>query len=231
MVSIPQVPIPTVIPLHGSVPPPAAIPRRRRKAARPGEIVAAALESFVLRGYESSRLEDIARQAGCTKGTIFLYYESKAELFKAAVRGVMVPVLQAAEQTVEGHRGSARELLESLLRQRWGAMYHTNLAGLPKLMFTEASKFPELARFYHDELVDRSQQLMTRVLELGVQRGEFVPMDTANVARLAIAPILLASLWKHSFADVVEHPLDPEAFFESALQLLFRGIAATGKDG
>ncbi len=224
MALIPAAPIRVGVPLR------AEVPRRRRKEARPAEIVAAALASFVLHGYESSRLEDIARQAGCTKGTIFLYYESKAELFKAAVRGAMVPVLQAAEQTVEGHRGSARELLESLLRQRWLAMNHTRLAGLPKLMFAEASKFPELARFYHDEVVERSHRLLTRVLELGVQRGEFVPMDTANVARVAIALILLAAVWKHSFAAVVEQPLDPEAYFENALQLLFRGIAAPEAD-
>lgn len=204
--------------------------RRRRKAARPGEILASAMESFVQRGYEGSRLEDIAHRAGCTKGTVFLYYESKAELFKAVVRSAMLPTLQAAEQTVEGHRGSARELLESLLRQRWQAMYHTPLAGIPKLMFAEADKFPELARFYHDEIIERSHALLKRVLDLGVERGEFVPMDTANVARVSIAPILLAAVWRHSFATVTAAPVEPEAFFESALSTLFRGIAAPGKE-
>jgi len=200
--------------------------RRRRKAARPGEILSSAMESFVERGYEGSRLEDIAHRAGCTKGTVFLYYESKAELFKAVVRSAMLPMLQAAEQTVEGHRGSARELLESLLRQRWQAMNHTPLVGLPKLMLAEANKFPELARFYHDEIIERSHALLKRVLDLGVERGEFVAMDTANVARVSVAPILLAAVWRHSFAAVAAEPVDPEAFFESALTTLFRGIAA-----
>lgn len=209
---------------------PPVTPRRRRKEARPAEILAAALESFVERGYEGSRLEDIARRAGCTKGTVFLYYESKAELFKAAVREAMLPALQAAEQTVEGHRGSARELLETLLRQRWQAMNHTRLCGVPKLMLAEAGQFPELARFYHDEIIERSHALLRRVLDLGVERGEFVPMDTANMARVSIAPILLAAVWRNSFAAVASTPVDPEAFFESALSVLFRGIAAPGKD-
>lgn len=212
-----------------TAPSPSPTPRRRRKEARPAEILAAALDSFVERGYEGSRLEDIAHRAGCTKGTVFLYYESKAELFKAAVRQTMLPMLQAAEQTVEGHRGSSRELLEGLLRQRWQAMNHTRLAGLPKLMLAEASLFPELARFYHDEIIERSHALLRRVLDLGVERGEFAPMDTANVARVSIAPILLAAVWRHSFAPVVEHPIDSEAFFESALSVLFRGIAATAQ--
>jgi AcrR family transcriptional regulator len=184
----------------------------------------------VQHGYGNSRLEDIARSAGCTKGTVFLYYESKAELFKAAVRSAMLPTLQAAEQIVEGHRGSARELLVSLLQQRWQAMNHTQLAGLPKLMLSEASQFPELARFYHDEIIERSHSLLRRALDLGVERGEFVPMDTANVARVSIAPILLAAVWKHSFAAVATNPVHPEAFFESALTVFLRGIAAPGKD-
>ena len=210
---------------------PGAPPRwRRRKAARPAEILTAALDSFVEHGYEASRLEDIARRAGCTKGTIFLYYPSKAELFKSAVREAMGPLLLAAEQTVEGHRGGARQLLEALLRQRWQAMTHTRLSGIPKLMFAEGAKFPELARFYHDEIIERGHALLTRVLELGVERGEFRALDAANIARVAIAPILLAAVWRHSFAAVVERQVAPEPFFETALQLLFRGIAAPGRE-
>lgn len=199
---------------------------RRRKEARPGEILTAALDSFVERGFESTRLEDIARRAGCTKGTIFLYYENKAELFKAAVREAMVPVMQAAEQAVEGHRGSVRDLLETLLRQRWERMTRTSLSGLPKLMFAEAEKFPELARFYHDEVIQRSTTLLTRVLQLGVERGEFRPLDAENTARLAIAPIMVTAIWKHSFASVVQPPIEPGPFFETSLDTFFRGIAA-----
>lgn len=200
---------------------------RRRKQARPGEITAAALDFFVERGFEGSRLEDIARMAGCTKGTIFLYYASKAELFKATVREAMDPILLAAEQAVEGHHGSARELLEQLLRRRWDAMTNTRLSGIPKLMFAEAGKFPELARFYHDEVIERSHVLLRRVLELGIANGEFrSDMDVANVSRVAVAPILLAALWRHSFEAVVEPPIQPEPFLETSLALLFRGIAA-----
>jgi len=199
---------------------------RRRKEARPGEILSSALDSFVDRGFQATRLEDVARQAGCTKGTIFLYYPGKAELFKAAVREAVLPMLEAAEQMVETHQGSSRDLLEALLRQRWNVMLQTRLSGLPKLMFAEAGKFPDLARFYHDEVIHRSHALLTRVLEQGVQRGEFRPLDAANTARLALAPIMVAAIWRHSFAEVVEPAIDPEAFFAVALDHLFRGIAA-----
>ncbi len=208
---------------------PAAQPRwRRRKEARPAEIIEAALEAFVSRGYAGTRLEDIARSAGCTKGTIFLYFESKEELFKAVVRTSVVPRLAQAEQLVDRHQGSVRDLLEQLLRMRWDSIYASPLSGLPKLLLSEAGNFPDLARFYNDEVVARSQALIERVLRMGVERGEFRPMDTLHVARVAVTPILLAALWKHSFAPCVTTLTNPQSYFEAALEILLRGITGEG---
>ena len=200
---------------------------RRRKESRPGEILAAALDAFVERGYESARLEDIARSAGCTKGTIFLYYESKEELFKAVVREAMQPLLRESEQLIESNTGSCRDLMRKLLRLRWERTTASRLSGLAKLMFAETEKYPELARFYYEEIHVPSQAGLRRVLEMGVSRGEFRPMDSAAVARMAIAPIVFAGIWKHSFAPVVPAQADSDDYFESTLGVLFGGISAS----
>ena len=206
---------------------PRTAPRwRRRKESRPGEILTAALETFVERGYESARLEDIARRAGCTKGTIFLYYESKAELFKAVIRDVMLPLLQESEQAIEQHQGSCRELIEKLLRLRWERATASRLSGLAKLLFAETERYPDLARFYYEEIHSLSQSLIRRAFDMGVARGEFRPLDSVSFARVAIAPIVFASIWKHSFGPVVEQTLDSEAYFKTTLDILFRGIQA-----
>ena len=197
---------------------------RRRKEARPGEILAAALETFVERGYESARLEDIARHAGCTKGTIFLYYESKAELFKAVVRDIMVPLLEESEQAIETHQGNARDLLEKLLRMRWDAATAARLSGLAKLLFAETERYPELARFYYDEIHSHSQALIRRAFDLGVAQGEFRPLDSASVARVVIAPIVFASIWRHSFGPIVAHAVDSEAYFKTIIDVLLSGL-------
>ena len=126
---------------------------QRRKEARPAEILDAALEQFVARGFAATRLDDIAKRAGCTKGTIFLYFANKEELFKALVREYIVPRIQLAEQVVEQHEGPVRDLLEKVLRSRWEGLVNSQLSGLPKLMFSEAGNFPDLVRFYHEEVV------------------------------------------------------------------------------
>src|SRR2546426_8208469 len=161
---------------------------RRRKAARPEEIVAAALDVFVERGFAAAKLEDVARRAGVTKGTIYLYFENKEALFKAVIRETIVPVIAQGEAVAQAFTGSARELFEKLVREYWRLVGETALAGIPKLMMAEAGNFPELARFYYEEVAVRGHRLMAGVLERGVKQGEFPAVHVAVAAKLAMAP-------------------------------------------
>src|SRR5881296_2607395 len=156
----------------------AARPRwHRRKDARPDEILAAALEVFSDRGFAATKLEDVARRAGVTKGTIYLYFENKEALFKALVRETIVPVIEQGEALAKSFTGSARDLFEQLVREYWRLVGETALAGIPKLMMAEAATFPELTRFYYDEVVARGHRLMAGVIERGIMSGEFRPVD------------------------------------------------------
>lgn len=201
------------------------VPRwRRRKDTRPAEILAAAQEIFGERGYDATRLEDVGRRAGCTKGTVFLYFESKAELFKAAVREAMAPMVRDTEQAVEEHQGSARELLTKVLRLRWEHMERTRLTGLVKLLLTETGKYPDLARFYNDEFYDRGQLLLRKVIQKGVERGEFLKLDVEQVARVVVAPLLFAAVWRHSFEPVASTPIELDRYFTTSMEIMLAGL-------
>jgi AcrR family transcriptional regulator len=197
---------------------------RRRKDTRPAEILAAALEIFGERGYDATRLEDVGRRAGCTKGTVFLYYESKAELFKAAVREAMAPMVRDTERAVEEHQGSTRELLTKVLRLRWEHMERTRLTGLVKLLLTETGKYPDLARFYSDEFYDRGQLLLRKVLQKGVERGEFRKLDVEQAARVVVAPLLFAAIWRHTFEPVASSPIELNQYFTTSLEIMLAGL-------
>src|SRR6266508_6964415 len=106
---------------------------RRRKNARPEEIVAAALDVFVERGFAATKLEDVARRAGVTKGTIYLYFENKEALFKAVVRETIVPVIAKGEALAKSFTGSARDLFEKLVREYFRLVGETSLSGIPRL--------------------------------------------------------------------------------------------------
>jgi AcrR family transcriptional regulator len=200
---------------------------QRRKHARPAEILDAALELFVERGYSATRLEEVARRAGVTKGTMYLYFESKEVLFKAVVRGAVTPNLERAERQLEDFRGSYRALLEMLLRGWWQALEGSKASGLPKLVISEAANFPELARFFHDEVVGRGHRVLVEVLRRGIESGEFRPLDLDYTARALRSTMLMGLVWKHSMMRTEAFPTDMERYLNAAVELIVQGVVAT----
>jgi len=198
---------------------------QRRKDARPEELVAAALEVFVERGYEGTTLADVARRAGVTKGTIYLYFENKEALFKAVVRQTIVPVIAQGEALARSFTGSARDLLEQLVREYWRLVGETALAGIPKLMMAEAATFPELTRFYYDEVVARGHRLMAGVIERGVKNGEFRPVDVMLAAKLAMSPLMHATVVRRAFASCMPEGFNVQAYLDTHIDLYLHGIA------
>jgi len=138
--------------------------RRRRKEARPGEIAAAALELFVEKGFAATRLDDVATRAGVSKGTVYLYFDSKEALFKAAIDAAMMPVVEAAEALANEADRSAAELLRCFVAGWWQMVGATAVGGLPKLLVAESGNFPELARWFHDSIIRRAQKAMARIM-------------------------------------------------------------------
>src|SRR4051812_19927525 len=116
---------------------------RRRKEARPAEILKAALACFKERGFAATRLEDVAARAEVTKGTIYLYYASKEELFKAVVRGQLVPNIERLEAALS-EPGPATPLLDHLFTVFARDIVPSPISVLPKLVISEAGNFPDL---------------------------------------------------------------------------------------
>jgi AcrR family transcriptional regulator len=203
----------------------------RRKQARPAELLAAALELFVERGYAATRLEDVANLAGVSKGTVYLYFPSKEELFKAVVREGLVPLLERGEKMVAEHRGSALELIRDLVRGWWEGFGLTPYAGISKLMISECRNFPELGKFYVDEVITRGQKLVSTAVQRGVESGEFRQIDPGYVARLVFAPLVLMVIYRHSFDCCSAQGLDPDAYVEQHLDILQRGLLTSSRGG
>lgn len=201
-------------------------PRWQRRAdERPQELLAAALAEFVERGYAATRLEAVARRAGVSKGTLYLYYANKAELFKAVVRAALVANLDQAEAVLAAHQGGSRALLTRFLGEFTRQVADSPLSGIPKLVMAEAGNFPEIARFYYDEVVQRARGLVQGVLRQGMASGEFRPVDVDYAWRVVIAPLMLGILWKHTFLAFEPDGLDFERHLHSHLDLLFDGLA------
>jgi AcrR family transcriptional regulator len=201
---------------------------RRRKEARPDEILAAALASFAERGFAATRLEDVAARAGVSKGTLYLYFKGKEELFEAVVRATLLPNLARVETLAANFDGPSARLLEQLLLTIAGVV-GSQAGAIPKLVIAEAGNFPELARFYLDEVVRRGLRLIGTILRRGIARGEFRTVDVDHAVFCVIAPLLIAALWKNSLEPYDHAPLDTRALVRTHLDLLLRSLETGGR--
>ena len=199
--------------------------RRRRKEARPGEIAAAALAMFVEKGFAATRLEDVAARAGVSKGTVYLYFESKDALFKAAIDAAMMPAIEAAEALANEAGRSAADLLRCFVEGWWRMVGSTALGGLPKLLVAESGNFPEIAHWFHDSIIRRAQKAMARIIEAGIARGEFRQVEADLAARIFFAPMFSYVIWQRAFGEVCCELPPPQRFFGAAVDLLVHGLA------
>ena len=197
----------------------------RRKTARPQELLAAALDLFVERGFAATRLDDVAARAGVSKGTLYLYFVNKEELFKAVVRENMLPVLGEAEEIIDRHQGNTADLFSEIMLGWWARVGDTKLSGIPKLIMAESGNFPEVARFYHEEVISRADRMVRRLLERGMTRGEFRSVDAANATSVIIAPVLMLMMWKHSFNACRPESIAPHTYMRCFLDLILNGLA------
>jgi AcrR family transcriptional regulator len=198
---------------------------QRRKDERPGEILEAALDVFAARGFAGAKLDEVAARAGVSKGTLYLYFPSKEELFRSMVRGLLLPNVAMAERRIAEHKGSASELLRALVLTFGRIITESKLGAIPKLIVAESASFPDLAKFYYEEVISRGMRAMSGLIARGVAAGEFRPMPIEHFLPLLMGPLLLLIVWKHGFERAGVPPLPVEAVLAEHADSLLRALA------
>ena len=201
--------------------------RRRQKEARPQQLLDAALVLFVEKGFAATRAEEVAQRAGVSKGTLYLYYPSKEGLLKAVIREHLSTRIAAGAAEVERHRGSASGLLREVLSRWWLDVFDSPTSGVFKLIITEVRNFPDLAEFYSREVVQPGEQLIARVIQRGIDSGEFDPLDVGAVVHSLLLPMVMLCMHKHSLGACPGHheDFDAHAFIGAHIDLVLRGLA------
>jgi AcrR family transcriptional regulator len=204
-----------------------AAPRfQRRKQDRPAEITAAALEAFAENGYSATRVDEVAKRAGVSKGLLYLYFKTKEELFKAVIRSFISPRIDALEDAVDQADLSAEAFLRGPFLDLAKHLPHSRANVLVRLLVAEGPKHPDLIAFYWDNVVSRGLAALQRVLEKGVQMGEFRPSALTTFPQLLVSPVLFSVIWSGLFHT--QHELDTDAFIEAHLELLLGSITYDG---
>jgi TetR/AcrR family transcriptional regulator len=200
--------------------------RERRKEARPGELLEAALDLFVEKGFAATRSEEVAARAGVSKGTLFLYFPTKEELFKAVVRENISGRFKEWNDEFEAFEGDSPEMLRYCMKVWWERLGAGRASGITKLVISEARNFPDIASFYQSEVIVPGQDLIRRMLQRGIARGEFHVADIDYAIYSLIAPMIFLIMMKHSLGACVPqgYPLDPDRYIASQVETLLHGF-------
>lgn len=200
---------------------------RRRKEARPAEIVEAGISEFAMHGFEGARLERIAKTAGISKATIYLYYPSKEALFLAAVEEHVISVMADNESFLDSFDGTTSEMLKRLLRGIYGRFTNGRAQTLFRILLTEGDRIPEVVTNYHAMTIKRGTTLLRRILERGIARGEVANGPILENPQVVIAPAMFFALHNMIFSSA--GTLDFEAYFEAHMELVIKGVKEQAK--
>ncbi|MFN0182414.1 MAG: TetR/AcrR family transcriptional regulator [Aquabacterium sp.] len=202
--------------------------RRRRKEARPQELLEAALALFVEKGFAATRAEEVATRAGVSKGTLYLYFPSKEDLLKAVIAHFLSARIAGVAQEVTRHQGPTEDLARGLLVQWWREVVTSPASGVFKLIISEVRNFPELARYYNEEVIDVGHALLAQLIQRGIDRGEFRPVPVDSTVHSLVLPFVMCCLHQHSLgACAGHHELDVERFVSEHVDLVLAGLRPT----
>ncbi len=196
---------------------------QRRKKDRPQEITEAAFAAFAEKGFAATKVEDVARRAGVSKGLLYLYFKTKEELFKAVIRGVVTPRVDELTRTLDSSALSAEAFIRGPLLTFMKRLPGSPASVVIRLMISEAPKHPDLVEYYWDNVASRGLAALRQLLERGVANGEFRESAVNELPQLFVAPVMMSIVWGIVFAD---RSLDTDRLIETHVDMILAYIRA-----
>ena len=196
---------------------------QRRKEERPQEITAAAFAAFAENGYAATRVEEVAKRAGVSKGLMYLYFKTKEELFKAVIRSVVIRRVDALIASIEDTKLSSEDFLRGPMLDFMKRIPGSPVSVVIRLLLSEGPRHPDLVDYYWENVVNKGLTAITHFVERGVERGEFRSSAVNELPQLFLAPVMLSMVWKILFAN---RSLDTDKLMETQIDMMLAYIKA-----
>ena len=202
---------------------------QRRKDERPAEITEAALAAFAENGYAATRVDDVAKRAGVSKGLLYLYFKTKEELFKAVIRSFVAPKVQELSVIVDESELSAEEFIRGPFLSMIKTLPDSPIRVIIRLMFSEGHKHQDLVEYYWENVVRHALEMMKKLIGRGVTNGEFRSSAVDDMPQLLISPVIMSVFWKHVFDKQAK--LDTDLFIETHIEAMLNYLKVTPAAG
>lgn len=201
---------------------------QRRAEDRPREICAAALGVFAEKGFAAAKLDEIARRAGVSKGTLYLYFKDKEQLFRAVVRDTVVPNVDTLRAGLIQTGLPFAQLVRLFLAQFAQITNRVPVGAVAKMVISESRNFPELAKVWHDEVVSKGLGTVTALIEMGQAKGEVRSGDARLHAFTLLGPMMMGVIYRETLEPVGGAPLDIDALARQHAETVLAGLLIEG---
>ncbi|MFT3809764.1 MAG: TetR/AcrR family transcriptional regulator [Micropepsaceae bacterium] len=195
---------------------------KRRAAARPDEILDAALDVFIEAGFDAARMDDIAAKAGISKAGVYLYFDSKEALLRALISREIAPIAAALAALAEGGADDPVGTIRMLGTLAASRLANPRIFAVPRLMISISNRFPDIAVHYRTEVVERAKGALEMLIAAGIARGIFRRIDPEAAVRAVVGPLMFAALWRHALGG--ESTAAPEEIVTTHIDLLLNGL-------
>ncbi|MDA4845472.1 TetR/AcrR family transcriptional regulator [Hoeflea poritis] len=197
---------------------------RRRAEDRPDEVLDAALTLFARNGFAATKVEDIASEAGLSKGAIYRYFPSKEDIFESLVKRAIAPIADRTEDLARTSHEDPAVLLKAVLSVIAARLSDPDTMALPRIVLQEAGRFPELAETYRRQVIDKGIGALELILQKGIATGQFRPVDAHLAIRNVMGPLLAHMLLTQIFRIDEDAQTTPQDFIESHFDILMNGL-------
>lgn len=201
---------------------------QRRAEDRPREICAAALEIFAEKGFAAAKLDEIARRAGVSKGTLYLYFKDKEELFGAVVRNTVSPNIEAVRASLEQTDLPFEQIVRVFLPRFAALTSQLPIGAVAKMVIGESRNFPEIAKVWHDVVLSKAIGTLEAIISRAQARGEVRPGDPRLQAFSLMGAMMMGVIWHETLEPVGGAPLDIEALARQHAETVLDGLLSEG---
>jgi AcrR family transcriptional regulator len=195
---------------------------QRRKEDRPDEITEAALNIFAEKGVAATRVDDVARKAGVSKGLLYLYFKTKEEILKAVIKRYLLPKVDELETLTQSNQLTTEEFLRGPFLSFVQHIPHTPAIHIMRIVMTEGHHYPKLMKFYWENVISRAMAALQHLLHQGSLNNEYPQSKIENFPQLLVAPVLLAIIWNSLFDKF--SPLDSETMIATHVDTIINSL-------
>ncbi|PHR60604.1 MAG: TetR family transcriptional regulator [Robiginitomaculum sp.] len=199
---------------------------QRLPEQRPDAILDSALLLFRAKGFSSTRIEDIAAGAGLSKGAVYTYFSGKEAMLQALVERAVLPLAQNIEDlAANATKMQVIPTLSAIVALAATKLGDPKIAAVPLMIVAEAGKFPNLAQFYRENVLERVMAAFSLLLQNGMDEGIFRSnLNPEHAVRTLMGGMFFQLVWTNVFAREPFNPKQVEKLMQEHLAIFLTGV-------